>query len=345
VNSIDPDLDSQPWLPGTDAVQDIGYTEREAAFLSLVAWHGGHFVSRQFIEFAGASQGSAVMRLIRKGRKNRHLRTTVYLGKTQVHHLYSRPFYEAMGDPDNRNRRRRSPGQIKWRLMCLDYVLANRHVPFLVREEQKVRYFTNLGVWCSLFPRRTYRLNGGKDRTEIYFSDKLPLCLLPDDPPLACFCYVEAGLHHSVGGFSTFLFQYRDLLSEIRRFRIVYAAETERNFGRARRGFSKLLKSLQPGGEPRVDPVTLSLLEFVRLESLYRKQEFSQLTRDEITRLKRARRRFQGEEVNRLLQLFQLEGKKAVVAERDLRGLNHVPPQGEFSTHLLNHSYGFLGSF
>ena len=257
MNPIDPVLDSQPWQPITDAVQDFGYTEREAAFLSLVAWHGGHFVSRQFIEFAGASQGSAVMRLIRMGRKNRHLRTTVYLGKTQVHHLYSRPFYEAMGDPDNRNRRRRSPGQIKWRLMCLDYVLANRHVPFLVREEQKVSYFTDLGVWRSLFPRRTYHLNGGKDRTEIYFSDKLPLCLLPDDPPLACFCYVEAGLHHSVGGFSTFLSRYRYLLSEIRRFRVVYAAETERNFGRARREFSKLLKSLQPSGEAPVDPVTL----------------------------------------------------------------------------------------
>ena len=229
--------------------------------------------------------------------------------------------------------------------MCLDYVLANRHVPFLVREEQKVSYFTDLGVWRSLLPKRTYHLNGGKDRTEIYFSDKLPLCLLPDDPPLACFCYVEAGLHHSVGGFSTFLSRYRYLFSEIRRFRVVYAAETERNFGRARREFSRLLKSLQPSGEAPVDPVTLLLLEFLRLESLYQKKELSQLTREEIIRLKRARRRFQGQEVDRLLQLFQEGGEEAVLEMRALRGPAHVPLQGNFSTHLLNHSYGFLGSF
>lgn len=76
------------------------------------------------------------MRLIHKGQRNRHLRTTVYLGKTQVHHVFSRRFYEAMGDSDNRNRRRHSPHPIKRRLMCLDYVLACGHWPFLVREDQ-----------------------------------------------------------------------------------------------------------------------------------------------------------------------------------------------------------------
>ena len=39
------------------ALQRLGYTEREAAFLCLAALHGGYFLRRQYAQFLGREDG------------------------------------------------------------------------------------------------------------------------------------------------------------------------------------------------------------------------------------------------------------------------------------------------
>jgi hypothetical protein len=52
--------------------------------------------------------------------------------------LFSKPFYKAIGEEDNRNRRERRVFTIKNKLMCLDFVLANRRHRFLATESEKL---------------------------------------------------------------------------------------------------------------------------------------------------------------------------------------------------------------
>jgi hypothetical protein len=50
------------------ALQSIGYTEREAAFLYLVAVHSGCFLRRQFDYFIDRNKGAIAQRFLEKAR-------------------------------------------------------------------------------------------------------------------------------------------------------------------------------------------------------------------------------------------------------------------------------------
>src|SRR5690606_31078576 len=105
------------------------------AFLSLAALHSGYFVRRQYNRFVGCKHGTTVIQLVERTAANRHTRTAVFPNNTGVYHLCSRPFYQALGDPNNRNRRRRSPLAVKTKLMALDFVLVNPNLTYLATEK------------------------------------------------------------------------------------------------------------------------------------------------------------------------------------------------------------------
>src|ERR1035437_5421008 len=124
-------------------VMRLGYSEREAAFLCLAALHGGYFLRRQFLQFAGNESAGVIAALTEKLLEKGHA-TGKKVGRgVMLYHLSSRPFYKAIGETDNRNRREHSPLSIKTRLMGLDYVLAHPH-QYLATERVKVNYFSDL---------------------------------------------------------------------------------------------------------------------------------------------------------------------------------------------------------
>jgi len=73
--------------------------------------------------------------------------------RTVVDHIGAKPFFEAIGEQDNRNRRWRQPCSVKIKLMDFDYVFADRGHQYLAMETEKLEYFSgNQGIDRSYLP-------------------------------------------------------------------------------------------------------------------------------------------------------------------------------------------------
>lgn len=180
------------------ALEQFGYSEPEAGFLSLAALHGGYFLRRQFVAFLGRQDGGTVTQLSQKTLAQGHARTSTWRQNTQLYHLCARPFYEALGQGDNRNRRPREVTAIKNKVMGLDFVLGHRKVPYLSTEQEKLDYFTgHLRLDPSRLPSQRYRSATGGVTTTRYFVDKYPLFVAPPPreglAPVVSFCFVDEG--------------------------------------------------------------------------------------------------------------------------------------------------------
>jgi len=97
-------------------------------------------------------------------------------GRTRIFHVHHKPLYAAIGEPDNRNRRRLTIDRAMERLMVLDGVLADRSVTWLGSEREKRRYFKQRlgdGLRDDEYPRLVF---GERPNVTVrYFPDKLPI--------------------------------------------------------------------------------------------------------------------------------------------------------------------------
>ena len=121
----------------------LGLTDRQTRFLVTAMLHSGVFMGRQYAAFAGITQGQKVHDFIEK-LLARRLVTPIKLGstgRTRIFHVHHKPLYAAIGEPDNRNRRRVTIERAVERLMVLDGVLADRFLTWLASEREKRRYF------------------------------------------------------------------------------------------------------------------------------------------------------------------------------------------------------------
>jgi len=123
------------------ALESLGYTDREAAFLYLVAVHSGYFLRRQFDYFTDRNKGSIVMRFLEKARAAGHIESLDYKQGWHVYHLRSRSIYRLTGNPESQLRRRKGDAQVRARLMALDYVLENEEDHYLESDAERVRFF------------------------------------------------------------------------------------------------------------------------------------------------------------------------------------------------------------
>src|SRR5581483_3221857 len=119
----------------------LGYSERESNFLCLAGLQSGYFLRRQYCQFIGVRAGRPDAELIEKLLARGHATTVAGCNKSVVYHLGARPFYAALTDGDNRNRRMRPPDAIRGRLMALDYVLDHPGPRYLTTEQEKISYF------------------------------------------------------------------------------------------------------------------------------------------------------------------------------------------------------------
>ena len=91
-----------------DVLVRFGLTERQARFLATVMLHSGVFVGRQYAAFARITHGQKVHDFIERLLVRRFV-TAIELGstgRTRIFHVHHKPLYAAIGEPDNRNRRR-----------------------------------------------------------------------------------------------------------------------------------------------------------------------------------------------------------------------------------------------
>jgi hypothetical protein len=97
------------------------------------------------------------------------------------------------------------------KLMTLDFVLANPTARFWATEKEKVALLRERHIAASAWPHRQYQpRQAGKVTTIRYFVDKMPWYQEADDPRL-WIAYVDA--ERTLGGFETFLDQYRNMLA------------------------------------------------------------------------------------------------------------------------------------
>lgn len=177
------------WDERVKAIADHGFTERQAGFLVTVMLHSGVCLGRHYSDFARITHGQKVQDFFQKlltrkyatARRCGHNTARLF----QIHH---KPLYEAIGEPDNRNRRPLPLSRAVERLMVLDAVLSHRDLQWLATEREKVAYFTNARrVPMADLPSLTFSSDSGQ--TVRRFADKLPIGI-GDDGRTYVFLYL-----------------------------------------------------------------------------------------------------------------------------------------------------------
>jgi hypothetical protein len=328
------------------ALQRFGYTECEAAFLCLAALHSGYFLRRQFRQFTGTKNGGTISQVIDKVLANSHAKASTWKQNTQLYHLCTRPFYEALGQGENRHRRIRALLAIKNKIMCLDFVLGHRGYPDLATEQEKLDYFTGtLKIDASCLPAKLYRSTSGAVTTTRYFVEKYPIFLDLSAPqraqPVVSFSFIDEGAA-SISGFETFLDHYARLFAALPEFRVIYVADREKHSKSAEELFTRMLAHSQ-GSAP--DPLISRKLEFFDMRKLYEAKDLASFDRAKLIRFREDSREFSGAENDALYRLWKARGEAAVLVKFGPAASPRAAMRGRFSTCVLDHDYGFFGRF
>ena len=191
----------------------FGYTPRQAHFLTVVALHGGYFLRRQYVQFIAGQHGLATTRFLAKARAHGHLREQPYGRHGTVFHLCARPVYAALGQEDNRNRRRADWFPVLRKIMTLDFVLTRPMAQFWATEDDKTALLRELGVDQRLWRAKRYLSHRDASKiTTRHFVDKMPWYRDAGDPRL-WFAYINAEC--TFAGFDSFLREYAGVFAAV----------------------------------------------------------------------------------------------------------------------------------
>ena len=181
-----------PHLTGRpEALTALGWPGRDAEWIALVCLHSGVFVRSQFRDHYQCSR-MAPLRLTRRltdARVGREHPLPDTRTRQRYCHIHGKTFYRALWIPDARHRRVPTEGVLWRRLLSLDAVIEFPALPWLPTEQEKVRYFTGLGLDPEILPQRTYTGRAGV--TTRYFAWKLPIA---GDAERSTFVYADSGL-------------------------------------------------------------------------------------------------------------------------------------------------------
>lgn len=157
---------------------EFGFTLRRARFLTHVLVYSGVFLEREYRAFAGIAHGQKTHDFLTKLIDDGYARaiTPGALHRGRLFHVQYKPMYEAIGEPNNRNRKPASLGRFVERLMLLDAVLADRQCGWLGTERDKTNYFAahlENDIPKDWYPHLTF--GEGRAKTTRYFPDKVPI--------------------------------------------------------------------------------------------------------------------------------------------------------------------------
>jgi hypothetical protein len=223
------------------ALESLGYTDREAAFVYLVAVHSGYFLRRQFDYFIDRQKGAIAHNFLDKARRLGHVRAIDLPQGRKVYHLFAKPIYRLLGDAESQNRRIKLDASIRVRLIALDYILENSDDHYLELSPARLQYFGEVrGI-----PREIFTDARG---SLIAFLDSFPISLADRAAPLttrARFLFVDEGLFTTTR-FVRFLSLLEPLLRMVGNFELVYAASSRHNFDAAHEAFERRFAELSP---------------------------------------------------------------------------------------------------
>jgi hypothetical protein len=325
-----------------EALHDLGFTEREAAFLYLVATHSGYFTQQQFLDFIQTRKGDSVSRFVAKALRHHHVRTTQCAYHTHLYNLFSRPLYAALDRENVRNRRRHSHELIETRLRILDFVLAFADEFYLEIEADKVAYFRDrLGLPASLLPGRIYKGLHTNASTKRYFVDRFPI-LQPQAEnrlslPLAVTFTFCDGPDPSLARYITHLRAYENFLRRLPAFNFIYAAPNASKFQRARAVFDRLL-----GSEGPVE--ARHLVRYFQLRLLWEMNRTSQFTRADRDFLRDGDKRYRKEPFESSYRKWAASGLSDTEIEALLESSRERPTR-RFQTYVLPRRFSLFERF
>lgn len=175
-----------------NALAGFGFTQRQREFLVTVMVHAGCFLERQYCAYTGTVRGqnsrAFSARLVARGFARAIEPGHVRRGR--LYHVHHKPLYEAIGLPDDRNRRLHSMGRMVERVMILDAVLGDRRCWWLSPAEDKRTFFD--GRETGLRDEEYPHISFGAARNKIIrcFPDKLPIGVDKEDTGRFVFLYL-----------------------------------------------------------------------------------------------------------------------------------------------------------
>ncbi len=243
------------------SLEAIGYVQREASFLYLVAVHSGYFLRRQYHSFTQRSGGKVAIRFLTKAHRHCHIQVIECGQKRHVYHLTSKSIYAALGLAESQHRRIKSDAYIKSRLMVLDFMLDHLSADVLFTEATKVDFFTTqCGVKLELLPQSYV----GRP---LYFADGFPILISRIGVPR--FTFFDEG-QISSSRFENFLEQYQPLFGALSTSELVYVANTDANVRRAKAAFERCFPADRMRGVTPLTPLGVDhFLKFMRARQFY----------------------------------------------------------------------------
>jgi len=223
---------------------DFGYTVDESRFIYLVGTHSGYFFQKHYAEFLGIRANGRTSALIRKGLQREHIQQHSYVhGNYRLYHLCSKLVYEVLGEVNSPLRKWGGIERANAKLMITTFLVAMKDKCYLDTEAEKVEYFVGRKkIEQALLPHRVF-MGRNKQKSVRFFAEGFPVFVENAGEPgeQVVFTYFVDGAS-TAQGFRTYLERYRVLFRELNgAYRVMYLAETERNFERARRDFELIL--------------------------------------------------------------------------------------------------------
>ncbi len=172
---FDPELATDAVAAATDLPQ------RAAEWTAYAALHAGVFTRLQLRAWlqkpSPDAERAEASRIIASLRAQGLATEEDLAGIGPCVHIHAKQVYRALGETDNRNRRR--PGREKAieRLLCLDYVLDHPDEPWLPTEDGKTQACEDAGIDRTTWPRKVYPAKDGQSETTRFFVEKFPLAL------------------------------------------------------------------------------------------------------------------------------------------------------------------------
>jgi hypothetical protein len=323
------------------SVAALGFTARQARFLTLVALHSGYCLRRQYSSFGALSYGKNVRNFL-DGLVDRQLarRVTFRADRGHVYHLLARCIYGALQQEDNRNRRYASPALIARKLMVLDFVLDEPERDWFVTEQEKLHLFAEcLHVPPHALPRRSYdSVLGASDPTVRYFIHKLPIFLTNEPARVHFVCLVTDPDATDV---TLFLKDHRALLSHLSSWTLVVIRPAHISTDeRCAQQFARALQSadLVPHA---LDAATTSHFFHTR-----RRIELGELKRVSVADIKRYRELHDrvGHRMDALYSRWQELGDAALQTLERPKNQGVSPETTQLIIHKLPHRYEQFGA-
>ena len=182
-----------PHLQGREKLlEPLGFTGRQAEWITLVCLHSGLFTRDQAGAFLRLTQRTArnfVRALLEARLSGRAVANAQTVDDRRIYRIFSKTIYRELGITNVRHRRESSIEVTRRRLLSLDFVLDHPDLPWLATEQEKVACFEQLGIDPELLPKRIYygRANG---RVR-YFHIKMPVAV---ERGRAVFTYIDPGM-------------------------------------------------------------------------------------------------------------------------------------------------------